>query len=160
MDRYTERKENDYCIMLRNKTQRKSGHFTNCLNSQIAESLGYIESISDGIFYLASEVTQEDKSTWFNKKSIPNSERSKSYNLESDPTRKAELEKQYKELNLKVTPISKKISNWIGNYTFGMEVEVINGHLPRRIRSSLGIKALKDGSLRHDGGEGRLIKFK
>lgn len=146
--------ENDDIVVIRKKEDRRSGITRNCLNAEIAEKLEYIESISDGFFYLKSEITQEDLTGWFNKKSIPSFERSKSYNLESDPERKKELQKIYDNLSIKISPISKKISKYIGKYTFGMEAEVINGHIPKRIRSKFGIKALKDGSLRYDGGEG------
>lgn len=146
--------ENDQYVTLRKKEDKKTGYSTPCLNVEIAEKLGYIECINDGCFYLKSQITDEDKVGWFNKKNIPASERSKGYNLESDPERKKELQKCYEDLFIKVSPISKRISKYIGKYTFGMEAEVINGHIPKRIRSALGIKALKDGSLRHEGGEG------
>lgn len=146
--------ENDYSIIIRNKDSRKTGFSKHCLNEEIALTLGYIESVGDGYFYPSSEINEEDKSTWFNKKSIPAHERSKSYNLESDQERKAELQKQYDNLNIKISSIAKRISKYLGKYTFGMEAEVIDGHIPKRIRSVLGLKALKDGSLRHDNGEG------
>jgi hypothetical protein len=152
--------ENDFYVSLKTKGQRGSGDNRLCLNAELAKKLGYIECMADGCFYLESELSETDKNGWLLKKNIPSTERSKNYNLASDPDRQKELEGFYKSLKIKPSVISKRISNWIGNFTFGMEVEVINGFLPRRIRSLYGIKALKDGSLRHDGGEGRLIKFK
>jgi hypothetical protein len=124
------------------------------LNEQIAIKLGYVESIYDGIFYLSSSLTEKDIKEWFNKKNIPNHERSKSYNLESDPERKKELEESYNKLDIPISAVSKRLSKFIGDYTFGAEFEVINGFLPKRIRNKLGIKALKDGSLRSDSSEG------
>jgi len=146
--------ENDFYVTGRKKEGRKTGVYNLILNEKIAEKLGYIESIGDGFFYPKDEITEEDKKGWFNKKTIPATERSKSYNLESDPERKRQLQECYDKLDIKISPISRKIAGWIGDYTWGMEAEVINGHIPRRIRTIYGIKALKDGSLRHDGGEG------
>ncbi len=60
----------------------------------------------------------------------------------------------YNNLKIKPNASATSIAKIIGDYTFGVEVEVINGFLPSRIRKKYGIKALKDGSLRHDNGEG------
>lgn len=124
------------------------------LNEELATKLGYVESIYDGIFYLSSSLTEKDMKEWFNKKNIPSHERSKSYNLESDPERKKQLEESYSKLDIPISTVSKRLSKFIGDYTFGAEFEVINGFLPKRIRNRLGIKALKDGSLRSDTIEG------
>lgn len=147
--------ENDFIVFLRNKGDRKNiiGNII-CINEKVAEQLGYIECIGDGLFYLKSTITEDDKLTWFNKKNIPNAERSKNYNLEADPERKKELQEIYENYSPKISAVSKRIAKIVGNFTFGMEAEVIDGYLPRRVKSKLGIKALKDGSLRHDNGEG------
>lgn len=143
--------ENDQIASFKSK---RTGEITLILNDEIAESLGYEESIHDGLFYKKSDLSPTDLTTWFTKKNIPNNERSKSYNLESDPKRKQELEEAYGKLNIKISPIAKKLSKFVSDFSFGMEAEVINGFIPRRIRNKLGIKALKDGSLRSDNGEG------
>lgn len=143
--------DNDMYVVVKDK---RSGESLNILNEKIAESLGYVESIYDGLFYKKSSLTEKDLKEWFNKKHIPNHERSKSYNLESDPQRKKELEEIYKNLEIKIPVDSKRLAKLVGDYSFGMEAEVINGFIPRRIRNKLGIKALKDGSLRSDNGEG------
>lgn len=124
------------------------------LNEDVALAMGYIECFADGVFYKKDHIISDTDKEYMKKKAIPNNERSKSYNLESDPERKKELEKSYKDLKLKIEPSSIEIGKIMGNFTFGMEVEVINGHLPRRIRSKYALKALKDGSLRHEDGEG------
>jgi hypothetical protein len=124
-----------------------------CLNETIALKLGYVECLGDGCFYKKSDITKEDE-TWMNKKTIPNHERAKSYNLEADPEKKKRLIEQYESLVVKPDLSSKTIAKMIGNFTFGVEAEVINGFLPSRVRNPLGIKALKDGSLRHENGEG------
>lgn len=143
--------ENDDSIVCKNKA---TGKITNVLNEKIALILGYKESIFDGVFYDMASITDADLIKWFNKKNIPTNERSKSYNLESDPERKKQLEEQYAKLELRISPMAKRLSKFIGDYSFGMEAEVINGFIPRRIRNRLGLKALKDGSLRSDNGEG------
>lgn len=147
--------ENDFYIKAaNNRMDGKRGNYINILNEELATSLGFIESLSDGIFYRLSEISEEDKKTWINKKNIPTNERSKSYNLESDPERKKELIESYEKYTPKITSSSKRMAKFLGDFSIGMEAEVINGFLPRRIRSKLGLKALKDGSLRSDSGEG------
>lgn len=124
------------------------------LNEELAKKCGYIESISDGLFYKVEEITAAEKKGWFDKKNIPSSERSKDYNLESNPSNKAKLISHYENFSPKTTKEGLKYSKLIGDFTIGGEVEVINGFLPERIRTRLGLAALKDGSLRWDGGEG------
>ncbi len=142
--------ENDFLVQFADSRNRRGGQF--CLNADIALNLGYTESLSDGFFYKIDELG--DNKSFLLKKAIPNHERSKNYNLESDPVRKQELEKSYSSLNIKPSVLSVEISKFLSDFTYGMELEVINGFIPRRIRSLFGIKALKDGSLRHSDGEG------
>jgi len=143
--------DNDLYVTAKDK---RIGSFIYILNEELAEKLSFIESIYDGIFYEKSFITDKDIKEWFNKKHIPNVERSKSYNLEADPERKKQLEEVYAKLEIKVSADSKRLAKFVGDYSFGMEAEVINGFIPRRIRNKYGIKALKDGSLRSDNGEG------
>lgn len=144
--------ENEFIVYLNSK--KTSVRTSMCLNEEIAVKLGYEECISDGMFYLTTEITDSERRGWFTKKDIPQNERSKSYNLESDPDRKKELQDAYDKLKIKIDPSSKNIAKHIGDFTIGMEAEVINGFIPKRVRAIYGIKALKDGSLRHDKGEG------
>lgn len=123
-----------------------------CLNEEVATKLGYEESISDGRFYKG--LTKTDRSEWFYKRNIPSTERSKSYTLESNPEKKRELQLSYEKLDLKISPNSRLLSKSLGKFTYGFEWEVNNGFIPKRIRYKYGIKALKDGSLRSDTGEG------
>jgi hypothetical protein len=147
-------RDNEYYVRAGGKEARKKGNYINILNEKIANELGYIECIGDGFFYPSKDISSEDRGSWFEKKNIPQNERSKSYNLEADPGRKRELEELYAQYNPKISVSAKRIAKIIGDYSIGMEAEVINGFLPRRIRSRLGIKALKDGSLRWENGEG------
>jgi hypothetical protein len=146
-------------IMLKRRTSSKDGRgsysdYSMCMNEEVAEKLGYEESIADGGFYRKSEITNDERKGWFSKKTIPNNERSKSYNLESDPDKKKSLQEAYDKLDIKPNASAKSIGKIIGDLTFGLEVEVINGFLPSRIRNKYGIKSLKDGSLRSESGEG------
>ncbi len=143
--------ENDFMVSLADTYGKRANVF--CLNAEIAEAIGYKECMSDGLFY-KFDTENPEKMTFLSRKAIPNSERSKNYNLESDQARKKELEKFYSEFNPKISASSVEIAKLVGDFTFGMELEVINGFLPKRIRSLIGIKALKDGSLRHGDGEG------
>lgn len=147
-------------VMLRKKASSSKdgrGAFIDhqwCLNEDIAESLGYIECINDGCFYKKSELLNSDIASWFKKKNIPGHERAKSYNLESEPEKKKHLIDSYEKLEIKCGRSANTIAKIFGDYTFGVEVEVINGFIPSRIRNKIGVKALKDGSLRHENGEG------
>lgn len=141
-------------FIVRTKSINGDGRNRIILNEKIAKEAGYVESISDGLFYKESEITEKDKAGWFSKKNIPSSERSKDYNLESNPKVKERMIRFYNEYVPKIRRESIRFSKLISDFTIGCEVEVINGFLPERIRTKLGIAALKDGSLRWDGGEG------
>lgn len=143
--------ENDFTVNLVDVKGRTSAKI--CLNDQIAKELGYIECLSDGNFYKEASLDAAGLES-MKKKAIPSHERSKSYNLAADPEKWKQLQNIYEKLELKIEPSSQEISRFIGDYSFGMEMEFINGFLPKRIRQKYGLKALKDGSLRHENGEG------
>lgn len=124
------------------------------MTEDIAIKCGYVECIGDGNFYKKSLLTSDDLKTWFIKKDIPKSERSSDYNLESNPDKKRELIEKYEKSKFPISISARKLAKYLGDFTFGAEFEIINGWVPRRIRSEYGLKALKDGSLRHDNGEG------
>lgn len=144
--------DNPSAVLLRDS---RGGVRGKALDESIAIGMGYIESISDGIFYLSKNITDDDKKAWFYRKNIPSDERSKSYNVESNPEKKRTLQKNYDELDIKISAQSKRIGKLLGDYTIGAEFEVINGFLPARIRDRYGFKNLKDGSLRSNEGEGQ-----
>ena len=134
--------------------KQKGGAYDVAMTPEIAEKLGYEECIGDGLFYKTSTLTEQDRTTWFVKKDIPKNERSTSYNLEQDPDKKARLIKIYDESTFPISMAARRLGKLLGRYSVGMEVEVINGFIPKRIRNKYGLKALKDGSLRSDTGEG------
>lgn len=136
------------------KRSTKGAPFDTVMTASLAEKMGYEECIADGLFYLSKEITADDRKSWFCKKDIPKHERSTSYNLEQDPDKKARLIEQYEKADFPISMAARKIGRLLGRYTIGMENEVINGFVPRRIRDKYGLKALKDGSLRSDHGEG------
>ena len=142
---------NDFTVSISSK---KNNIKKIALNEEVAIENGYIESLNNGIFYDASEITEKDKLEWFNVKTIPSSERSSEYNLESNQQKKKQLENSFKNLDIRISREAKEISNVLGDKTFGVEWEIVNGFLPKRIRYQYGVKALKDGSLR-DGNSGK-----
>lgn len=123
------------------------------MNAQIAEKLGYEECIGDGAFYKKSNISAEDLA-WFHRKDIPKNERSSDYNLETNPEKKLEMIECYEKSNFPISIAARRIARYVGDFTFGMETEIINGFMPKRIKAKYGLKALKDGSLRHGGAEG------
>jgi hypothetical protein len=123
------------------------------MTEDIATKAGYVECIADGNFYYKADLTKDDD-RWFYKKDIPKNERSSDYNLESSPDRKKELVDKYVNAKFPISVRARSLAKHLGDLSFGMEVEVINGFIPKRIRDVYGVKALKDGSLRHGGSEG------
>lgn len=121
----------------------------NCINQEIAESLGYAESIFDAIFYKLSDCTSDDIAK-MNTPTIPNNERNNTYSLDDDKDHRSYLEKLYDTNDLKPSAKLKQIAKKYIPFTFGIEIEVQNGWVPGRIKDKLGFRTCRDGSL--DGG--------
>lgn len=121
---------------------------TPCMNEEIAVSLGFIESIYDGLFYKGSDCTAEDKQRLITPH-IPTAERHSTYSLDDDKEYRSRMEKIYDDNNLKISPDLKRIARKYIPFTFGVEIEIQNGHVPKRIREPLGFRTCRDGSLDH-----------
>jgi hypothetical protein len=122
---------------------------------EIALKYGYIESIHTGHFYKKDDIDSKDM-VWFNKKTIPSSEKSNTYSILDDNFNLIRLKNKFKNSNLKIEPKIQKLNNLI-KYSFGIELETSNGFVPLRIRDELGFTALRDGSL--DGIEYTSVPF-
>lgn len=113
---------------------------------EIALANGYVESIFDGFFYKLDDCEKEDLDK-MKTPNIPNSERTNTYSLDDDKEYRAVLEELYDNNGIKG---SKELSIFARKYipyTWGIEVEVQNGFIPKRIREPLGFRACRDGSL-------------
>jgi hypothetical protein len=114
-------------------------------SEEIALKHGYEESIFDAIFYKKEDCTDSDKIK-MRTPSVPTGERSQTYSLEDDQAGKASLLNQYNDYSPKIPISLVKLANLIP-YSFGLEFETSNGFIPSRLRSQLGVRPLRDGSI-------------
>lgn len=120
-----------------------------CMSAEVAFKLGYIESIYDGEFYLKSDCTEDDLQRAITP-GIPQSEKVNTYSLDDDKNHRIFLEDLYDANKFKIDRDLQIIARKYIPFSFGLEIEVQNGHIPARIREPLGFRVCRDGSL--DGG--------
>lgn len=113
-----------------------------CMTEELAMALGYQEAISDGLFY------KPDDPNWKNlsRPALPDYAKSTTYSLEDVPEKKKKLRETYELQKPKVSRKLLKLAKLIP-YSFGVEIETSNGHIPLRILDKLPLIALRDGSV-------------
>lgn len=119
-----------------------------CISEPVAISLGFVESIFDGQFYRLTDCTSDDKIR-LTTPNIPASERHSTYSLDDDKDYRGRLEKVYDDNDLAISPQLKRLARKYIPFTFGLEIEIQNGFVPKKIRESLGFRTCRDGSLDH-----------
>jgi hypothetical protein len=113
-----------------------------CINEKIANDLGFVENLHDGLFYDKSKIPYKN----FTPQEPPNSARTQTYSLDDDKATKSTLIKNYENLKVNIDLQSKLLGKKIP-FTFGLEIETSKGFLPERISKPLGVRALRDGSV-------------
>lgn len=142
----------DGSATVKEKTKAKIWSNGICINEETAIKNGYVESLKDGIFYKLSDCTPGEIDS-LKEFGTPKEERSNTYSLDDDPKERGRLEELY-DNNIKIKPNLKlaKYARLIP-FTFGVEIEVNQGHVPARLREPLGFRVCRDGSLGEEGKE-------
>lgn len=120
------------------------------VDEEVAAKFGFVESIYDGCFYKFDECTSSDLSK-IKTPNIPQSEKTNTYSLDDDKEYRKILEEKYDANNIKVPANIELFSKKYIPFTWGCEIEIQNGFLPKRVREPLGFRVCRDGSL--DGGQ-------
>lgn len=116
------------------------------INEQVALAFGYKESIFDGLFYKVNDCSEEDLVKMMTP-NIPTAERVNTYSLDDDKDYRAHLENVYDSNEFKAPIELVNFARKYMPYTFGVEIEVQNGFVPKRVREPLGFRICRDGSL-------------
>jgi Putative amidoligase enzyme len=114
---------------------------------------GFVECVAEGVYYKRSELTasiirdlQTPRNTRDNTRLA--------YNIEED----ASFEEKKKLYENYPTQLSKEVrayAKFLGDTTFGIELETIRGYMPSHIQCRTGLIICRDGSLRDtDGTQG------
>lgn len=112
---------------------------------EIAIKYGYIEMIADGKFYKDSELEAKER-VELNRPNVPQGQRTNTYSIEDDGTRRRILEAAYHAANFPISREIAALARYIP-YTFGLEFESSNGFIPERLRNKMGVTPLRDGSI-------------
>lgn len=115
------------------------------INREIMEERGWFEDLGGNYLldendYTSSQIAQRRKIR--NERNFQD----RGYNIEdnSDYPRKIEW---YKRYPTHITPKAKEMSKYLGDLTFGVEIELQRGCIPDYLKSRLGIVVCRDGSL-------------
>ena len=136
------------------KVTRKIAVNTIAINSDILLQNGFVEDLSTGNFIRKADAKELGFGKLSTIKNV-NDPRNQGYNIEDNAAEFEEKCQLYQNYN---TPISKKariFARYLGNITYGSEIETITGYLPDYVQNRYGIVVCRDGSLKaSDGSQG------
>jgi hypothetical protein len=115
------------------------------ISEEVAIKHGYEESLFDGMFYKLSDCAEDDLIR-MKTPNIPSNERSNTYSLDDDRNYRSLLEDCYDNYDLTIPKSLNRFARFIP-FTWGLEIEIQNGFVPKRIREPLGYRVCRDGSL-------------
>lgn len=123
-------------------TVLSGGNTYECISQEAA--LTFCKEIpSRGIYIPANETSLAD----LRAKNVINNQNNQ-YNAEDDAKAFARSCELYKDYPLPVSKAVKKYSKYLGDITFGTEIECIRGYLSQHLRSRAGVIICRDGSLK------------
>lgn len=125
--------------------QYRDGQYP-CINDEVASSFCK-EIISQGVYV--------DIGSWrsdYGRISNRINNQQYDYNIDDNLNRFTRQIELYNGFNTKVKKAVAKYSNYLGDSTFGAEIECIRGYLPEHLRNQLGISICRDGSLKDEDG--------
>jgi len=115
------------------------------LNSEILEQNGWVENLTGNYWVDRKDFSN---SNLINKIKIGNERdyTNRGYNIEDnlDYPKKVDL---YNKYPTHITPKAKEMSKYLGDLTFGVEIELQRGNIPEHLKNRLGVVVCRDGSL-------------
>jgi hypothetical protein len=120
------------------------------INPEILLENKYIENINDGVFYRREGLNAQTIMKFQTPKNQVDN-RNNPYNAEESMLF-ATMKQRFDNYNM---PMSKEVryyGRFLGDSTFGLEVETIRGYLPEFHRNRMGLIVCRDGSLRDEDG--------
>ena len=132
----------------------RNPHFETCINSEMAEKLGFVEAIADGNYYYKPNIHDRIWDSVLNKPGRPRPYRfGVDYNANDKNKSFRIIYEQYLDYskNMFVEPSCETIASYLGEKSFGLELETSYGMIPEKLLGPLGLVPLRDGSLREGG---------
>ncbi len=116
------------------------------INSEILEKNGWFEDGGNNHWYSAKELTPSSVLT---RKKIRNERgfTDRGYNIEDNKDDYRLKTKLYNEYPTHISPKAKEMSKYLGDLTFGVEIELSRGNIPDSLKNRFGTVVCRDGSL-------------
>ena len=112
----------------------------------------YVEKISAGVYYNITELSAQDiRQLSVKKLALDNANHV--YNAEDNMAFFTKAIELYEHSTIPLDKDIKYLSTYIKDFTFGVELETINGTLPQHIMNKYGVIICKDGSIKDDRGK-------
>lgn len=119
------------------------------LNAEILKENGFFEDVAYCVWYNKSEI---DSSTYKKRTTIRNERgfTDRGYNIEENAKDYADKVTNYANYNISISARNKMFSKFLGDLTFGGEIEISQGNFPENLQNRHGVVICRDGSI--DGG--------
>lgn len=124
---------------------RENGGITTVLNEALLEANGYFEDVATCKWYSRAEVGSSYKkmTTIRNEVSFLN----KGYNIEDNAAEFDQKKDMYRDYPTVISKDVRAYAKYLGNTTFGAEIETFMGNIPDSIQYRTGLVACRDGSI-------------
>jgi putative amidoligase enzyme len=122
-----------------------------CINEQLLRDNGYFEDIAQNTWLIRSHV---DTQNYKQRTTIRNEKQwtHKGYNIEDNVDEFEEKKKSYANYPVELSKDVRKFARFLGDKTFGIEVETSEGSIGDNLQHQLGLIVCRDGSI-HGGAE-------
>lgn len=130
-------------------TKTKSHGSIPAINSEILEKNGFIEDVSVGTWFFKGDMSSDDiraRKVIRNNRSFTD----RGYNIEENAKDFNFKVEAYNNYNTTISKKAREMSKYLGDITFGAEIEIAKGNLPENLQSKFGVVICRDGSI--DGG--------
>jgi hypothetical protein len=131
------------------KCRLSSVGIQNALNQEVLLRAGYIEDVGLGVWFNKRELGLSGvkrAKTIRNERSFTD----RGYNIEDNPKDFKIKTQLYNDYDMPISKNARIYSKYLGDITFGAEIEIARGNLPEHIQNRYGIVVCRDGSI--DGG--------
>ena len=116
------------------------------INSEILEKDGWFEDMGSNVWYFSKELTSSGIAS---RKKIRNEKSftDRGYNIEDNQADYITKTALYNNYPIHISPKAKEMSKYLGDLTFGIEVELHRGNIGDELKNRYGIVVCRDGSL-------------
>lgn len=124
---------------------------TPCIDYSILPKDKFIEKLSDG-YYLSTAELAPLQIKLLSQKTLTINNSGRAYNIEDVPKEYTRLKDLYANSTFPIDKDLRQLARYLGDNSFGVELETINGTLPPHILNKYGINICKDGSIKNAAG--------